>query len=91
MRDKLYSNDKVTTNYNYYLLDKNFKNKSNLINCVDQSFNFFNGKQYQNPNPKNYIRVVINICNQAVTTIASKIVGTPTYIRFTSDNENMAW
>lgn len=89
MRDKLYSNDKVTTNYSYYLLDKNFKNKSNLINCVDQSFNFFNGKQYQNPNPKNYIRVVINICNQAVTTIASKIVGTPTYIRFTSDNENV--
>lgn len=80
---------KQTINYQLYLLDKEFKYSSNLDKYIDEAQAFYNGKQYANENYGNMIRVQLNICSFASNIKASKIVGTPIYIRYTSDNDNV--
>jgi len=75
-----------TTNYELYLLDKNYKEGSNLKNVIEQAQNFFNGDQYPNANYNNMIRMTMNICRFSAQIKASKIVGTPIYFGFTADN-----
>lgn len=83
-----------TIEYQYYELDKRYKGSedkvgTNLKKMIDQAQDFFNGKQFRNPNISNNIRVQMNICKLSVEQKASKICGTPIYITFTSDNENV--
>ena len=79
----------VTTNHSLYLLDKQYKDNTNLIKNIDQAQNFYDGKQYPNINYANMIRVTMNICSFAVNIKASKIVGTPIYLTFTADDPNI--
>lgn len=76
----------LTTNYQLYKLDEQFKNAHNVIKVIDQSQNFYNGIQYPNQNYNNMIRVTLNICSFSATIKASKICGTPIYLTFTADN-----
>ncbi len=78
---------KQTTNYKLYMLDKRFKQNSNLIKYVEEAENFYNGNQYPGANLVNDIRVVMNICSFSVNLKASKIVGTPLHFKFIADNE----
>lgn len=84
-----------TIEYQYYELDRRYKGSddktvgTNLKNMIDQARDFFNGKQFRTANISNNIRVQMNICKLAVEQKASKICGTPIYITFTSDNENV--
>jgi hypothetical protein len=80
--------NRTTTNYELYTIDKRFKDKFNLVNYVNESEDFYNGKQYPNENYRNMIRVVMNICKMSVETKASRICGTPIYLTFTADNED---
>lgn len=75
-----------TTNYKLYLLDKQYKDGSNLINYIDEAQDFYDGNQYPNANFKNMIRVTLNICSFSATIKAAKICGTPIYLAFTSDD-----
>lgn len=84
MEDKLLKD--VTTNYRFYLLDKLYKEDSNLIKYIDESQNFYNGKQYPDSNLNNMIRTSMNICSFSATIKASKICGTPIYFTYTADN-----
>lgn len=81
MQDK-----KNTLNYELYLLDKSFKDKYNLVNYVNQAQDFYNGKQYPTVNYKNMLRTTMNICSFSATIKASKIAGTPIYLKYTSNN-----
>jgi len=77
-----------TTNHKLYLLDKQYKDSTNLINYIDEAQNFYNGKQYPDRNYNNMIRVSLNICSFAPQIKASKVCGTPIYLAFTADNMN---
>jgi len=79
-------NKKTTKAFEYYELDKRYKDNTNLSNYIKQSQDFFNGDQYPNANYKNMIRVTINICKFSAVIKASKICGTPIYLTFTADN-----
>lgn len=76
----------LTTNYQLYRLDSEFKNAHNVVNVIDQAQNFYNGKQYPNENFNNMIRVTLNICSFSANIKASKVCGTPLYLTFTADN-----
>ena len=71
---------KPTRAYDFYLIDKRYKDNTNLSNYIKQSQDFFNGDQYPNSNYKNMIRVTINICKFSSVIKASKICGTPIYL-----------
>ena len=75
-----------TTNYELYLLDKNYKDGSNIGRVIEQAQDFYNGDQYPNENYNNMIRVTMNICRFSAQIKASKINGTPIYFGFTADN-----
>lgn len=77
--------DETTINYQYYLLDKQYKEYTNLVNYVNEAQDFYNGNQYPDNNQNNNIRVTLNICSFSSNLKAAKIVGTPTYIQYTSD------
>ena len=79
-------NKKTTKAFDYYELDKRYKDNTNLSNYIKQSQDFFNGDQYPNANYKNMIRVTINICKFSAVIKASKICGTPIYLTYTADN-----
>ena len=79
-------NKKTTKAFEYYELDKRYKDNTNLSNYIKQSQDFFNGDQYPNANYKNMIRVTINICKFSAVIKASKICGTPIYLTYTADN-----
>ena len=80
-------NDDFTVNYQLYLLDKQFKEKTNLIATVTETRNFYNGKQYDDDgNEFNEIRVSLNFCSFAAQLKAAKIVGTERYVTFTADS-----
>lgn len=81
MQDK-----KNTLNYELYLLDKSFKDKYNLVKYINQAQDFYNGKQYPTVNYTNMLRTTMNICSFSATIKASKIAGTPIYLKYTSDN-----
>ena len=76
----------VTTEYELYRLDSQYKAKTNFINYINEQQNFYNGQQYPLANPTNAIRVTMNICSMCVQIKASKICGTPIYLTFTADN-----
>lgn len=80
---------KTTIAYNYYLIDKRYKEHTNFFNYVNQAQNFYNGDQYPNANYKNMIRISINICKFSATIKASKICGTPIYLTYTADNNDI--
>lgn len=80
---------KATTNHELYLLDKQYKDSTNLINYIDESQNFYNGIQYPNENFNNMIRVTLNICSFSANLKASKICGTPIYLAFTADDNKI--
>lgn len=80
---------KTTIAYNYYLIDKRYKDNTNFFNYVNQAQNFYNGDQYPNANYKNMIRISINICKFSATIKASKICGTPIYLTYTADNNDI--
>lgn len=78
----------ITTNHKLYLIDKQYKDSTNLINYIDEAQNFYNGNQYPNANFNNMIRVTMNICSFSANIKASKICGTPIFLQFTADNED---
>ncbi len=75
-----------TINYGLYLEDQAFKEKSDLIEVTKEARDFYNGKQYDDDNEDNAIRVSLNFCQFSAQLKASKIVGTERYITFTADN-----
>ena len=78
-----------TINYRLYLLDEQYKSSTNLNKYIKEAQDFYNGTQYSSENYENMIRVTLNICSFSTNIKASKVVGTPIHIRFTSDNENV--
>lgn len=80
------SENAPSLNYRLYLLDRGFKERSNLIKNIEQAQDFYNGNQYSTPNRKNMVRVTMNICSFSTNLKAAKVVGTPTYITFTADD-----
>lgn len=75
-----------TLAYELYLHDLGFKEKSNLYEVVTEARNFYNGKQFDDNNEDNAIRVSLNFCSFSAKLKASKLVGTERYITFTADN-----
>lgn len=75
-----------TINYSCYLQDKSFKEKSNLNGAVTEARNFCNGKQFDDNNEDNAIRVSQNFCSFSAYLKSAKIVGTKRYITFTADD-----
>lgn len=78
-----------TTNYELFLIDDRFKQDSNLIAYITQAQNFYNSKQYPNDNYKNMIRVTMNICAFSAQIKAAKVCGTPVYLTFTADKQDV--
>ena len=78
-----------TINYRLYLLDEQYKSSTNLNKYIKEAQDFYNGTHYSSENYENMIRVTLNICSFSTNIKASKVVGTPIHIRFTSDNENV--
>lgn len=78
--------EEATINFKLYTLDKSFKEKSNLFDAVTEARNFYNGKQFDDNNDDNAIRVSMNFCSFASQLKSAKIVGTERYITFTADN-----
>lgn len=76
----------TTISYGLYLEDKSFKEKSFLFDVTREARDFYNGKQYDDDNEDNAIRVSLNFCSFSAQLKASKIVGTERYITFTADN-----
>lgn len=77
---------KPTINFKCYELDRGHKESINLFKHVKQAIDFYNGNQFSGANKGNMIRITQNICEHAVKTVGSKVVGTPIYLTFTSDN-----
>jgi hypothetical protein len=77
--------------YSLYELDRAFKNSdvSNINKYVEEAQNFFNGNHYPNKNFKNSIRVTLNICKLCAEIKASKVCGTPIYLTYTADNNDV--
>ena len=82
-------NRKETLNYKLFLLDEQYKRNTNYNAYVKESLDFYNGNQYPENNNKNMPRLSLNICAFSSSLKASKIVGTPIYITFTSDNDEV--
>lgn len=78
-----------TINYRLYLLDQQYKSSTNLSKYIKEAQDFYNGIQYSTENFNNMPRVNLNICSFSTNIKASKVVGTPIHVRFTSDNENV--
>ena len=75
-----------TIAYGLYLEDQAFKEKSNLAEITEEARRFYYGKQFDDDNEDNMIRVPMNFCAMCAKLKASKIVGTERYITFTADN-----
>lgn len=75
-----------TIAYGLYLEDQAFKEKSNLAEITEEARRFYYGKQFDDDNDDNMIRVPMNFCAMCAKLKASKIVGTERYITFTADN-----
>lgn len=76
-----------------YQLWQNFNSNSDItkfLRDVKISQKFYNGDQYATPNTANDPRVIINICSFSANIKASKVCGTPIYIKYTSDNDNFS-
>jgi len=76
-----------TIAHRLYQLDQSFKYRTNFNNYIDEAQNFYNGDQYSNANVKNVIRITMNICSFSSSVKASKICGTPIYLKFTADDK----
>lgn len=81
--------ENTTIEYQLYRADQEYKTHTNLINYIDEAQDFYNGKQYPNENYRNMVRLTMNICSFSVNIKASKICGTPIYLTYTSDNQNV--
>ena len=75
-----------TIAYGLYLEDQALKEKSNLAEITEEARRFYYGKQFDDDNEDNMIRVPMNFCAMCAKLKASKIVGTERYITFTADN-----
>lgn len=81
--------ENMTIEYQLYLKDKDFKEQTNFVKYVQEARDFYNGNQYPKENPKNWIRVTMNIVAFCVNLKSSKINGTSTYIQFTCDDDSV--
>lgn len=81
--------NKTTENYRLFKLDETYKTRTNLNKHIDDVQKFYNGNQYPDKNYKNMLRITLNICSMAANIKASKIVGTPIYIQYISDKNNI--
>lgn len=79
----------TTLSYQLYERYRNKKDEWNFDNYIQEAQDFYNGDQYPNDNYKNMIRVSMNICSFSTNIKASKIVGTPIYIQYTSDDNDV--
>lgn len=82
------SQRQITTNRKLYDLDAQYKQWSNLVSYIDEAQNYYNGDQM----PKgltDQIYVTMNICSFSAQIKASKVCGTPIYLTFTSDNDEI--
>ncbi|MGN0960698.1 MAG: hypothetical protein ACI4PF_00695 [Christensenellales bacterium] len=85
-------NNEQVESLNYKLWQR-FNENSDIIKFlrdVNISEKFFNGEQYATNNVKNDPRVVMNICSFSATIKSAKICGTPFYVKFTSDNDEVS-
>lgn len=80
---------KDTLNYQLEQQYVSFAERVNFFNYVKEAQKFYNGDQYPKVNLDNFLRVSLNICSFSSNIKASKLNGTPTYIKFTSDDENV--
>lgn len=86
MADKIETEVESTIAYKLYEEDNAFKQGSNLFEVTKEARNFYNGKQFDDENYDNSIRVALNFCKFSAQLKASKIVGTERYITFTADD-----
>ena len=84
------TNNRDTLNYQLWEKYSSNTDITKFLRDVSISQKFYNGEQYATPNVKNDPRVVINICSFSATIKAAKICGTPYYIKYTSDNDNVS-
>ena len=77
-----------TINYQLYLLDRSFKEGSNLNEVVKQTRDFYEGRQFDDDgNEDNAIRVSMNFMKMCAKLKSAKVVGTERYVTFTADND----
>ena len=84
------TNNRDTLNYQLWEKYSSNTDITKFLRDVSISQKFYNGEQYATPNVKNDPRVVINICSFSATIKAAKICGTPYYIKYPSDNDNVS-
>lgn len=78
---------KTTINYDYYMLDHQYKTGSRFLEYREQAQDFYEGKQIPENFDKNMPSFVANLCSYIINTKASKLRGTPYSIVFQSANE----
>lgn len=83
-------NDKETINYQYYLHDYSFKEKSNFTKYWNQMQSYYEGDQYTNKLNNKIPKCVINFCKFLILNKASKIIGTPYTIAFQTAGNDMS-
>lgn len=86
----LQSNEKSTLNYQYYLKDCSYKDKSNFNDYWNQMQGFFEGTNHYPLNVSKALpKSITNICKFLILNRASKIIGTPYTIVFqTAGNDD---
>lgn len=76
-----------TINYQYYKVDKLYKQSSNLVNYWNQMQDYYEGRQERGNYPKGVPFVMANLCKYLINTKSSKLRGTPYTITFQSASE----
>ena len=80
-----------TLTYQLFERVENFKQNSSLYDEIKTAQKFYNGDHFiGDENADNILRMSENIVSFGVDTIASKLNGTPVYLTFTSDTENIS-
>lgn len=80
--------EETTLNYRLFLLDDQYKERTNYKNYVREAQDFYNGDQYPNENYRNMVRVTMNFCSFSSNLKAAKVIGTQRYVTFTADNSD---
>lgn len=77
------NNQRETINYQYYVLDASYKQRSRFIEYWGQMEGYFEGtKHYPANMSKKLPKVIVNFCKFLVLNKASKIIGTPYTVVF---------
>ena len=80
---------KTTISYQLACKYEDWANAEELYDAIQSCQDFYYDKQFPTDNYKNMPRVVLNLCKFGVDLQTSKIVGTPTYISFVADADNV--